>query len=184
MKKIIYRKIWLDNSLTSSEVMIYSLFVLKSMRGLSFEADGNFDISKTISEINDLDNCIPFETPSIRYIAKELSMSVGAVSKAIKSLKDNGLLSDESLYVTESILDGGYFELYSDDVISKKKELQLTYSYLKSRSVKFNGIVTATTERLAKEMNMTKSNLKQQFHRLSILGYISRKDDESSLEIL
>lgn len=160
-----------------TDKIIYSYLVYKSIATMeaAFDSNGDFSYDEIRDELNE-DYEYAFEKISYYKIAKDLNISANTVSASLSRLSFSGLFREDDeyfyIYYAKGIKDSFYFELEVDTCLKGMK--LIFYSYLKSKSKVYGGIIPQKDYIQYREMNLSRKFYQKLLCELSKDGYMER----------
>lgn len=178
MKLVFYKTLLTrGRNITPTERIVYSFLVSKSITYFSdlFDSDGScLDVDELYYAVEE-EHWLSLFSISNSRIASELNISRRSVIRCLQSLKDNRYIIDDRIFVNKELLEQGYFELHSSDVMTG--ELLIFYSYIKDKSQLYDGCIDTYKEILAEQLNTTKTAITKLLNRLYTLGKAKRLEN-------
>lgn len=178
MKNVFYTCLFREETLSEpTDKIIYSYLVYKSLASFdcAFDHDGNF-VYEEVKEQLQYQESIGFLKISNYKIAKDLSLSISTVTSSLKRIEDAGLFEsdDEYFYLayTDEIKESKYFLLCQDSGL--KGDKLIYYSYLKSKSEYYGGVVPQKDYIQYREMNISRKYYQKIICELKKLGIAER----------
>ena len=175
--RLIYYKglIAYESELTSTERILYSFLLNKSVNNEAFDTDGRY-CEDTFDVFDE------FDLPTFNqydFAEKTKIVSQGSLSLAYRGLIDKGIIDvNRGIIKHNDIARKGYFVLCVESKL--KGELLIFYSWLKNLS---KGCpIVATMQRLGTMYNVSMNVIRDYLHRLSGKGLIER-DNKGNLII-
>lgn len=179
MYYVFYKKLLSDPKwvmLTPNQKIVYSYAISKSIIKIPdlFNKDGDgidmsyLDFAKCGNNVIALD----FEVKSWGKLANDLGISRRSMTDIKASLLTYGFIDDNRVYFDRDILSSGYFRLIYGCGLSKM--LLILYSWLYEKSKSFNFTIDTYEWCIAKQFNISLSNIENMMSRLSKKGYVTR----------
>ena len=179
MYYVFYRNLLSDHKvemLTPNQKIVYSYAISKSIIKIKdlFNKDGEcidmsyFDFSECNNNVIELD----FEVKSWGKLANDLGISRRSMIDIKTSLSTYGFIDDNRVYFDKCILSSGYFRLIFGCGLSKM--LLILYSWLYEKSKSFDFTIDTYEWCIAKQFNLSLSNIENMISRLSKKGYVTR----------
>ena len=170
-KYIFYPNTLAIDELTITDGLVYSQMLFRSlwdMNEVTF-TKGHFDIDEYHENFSDY---VPLGwTIDLTEIAKDLKISERQLYYTKKRLKENGLLTDDSIYIINDITTR-FFELVVDKGLSGWE--LIVYSYLANKNKKHTWI-TLSHEILSKDLNIRRENFERIVSSLKAKGLIEKE---------
>lgn len=182
MKLVFYNCLFGDDRFPeTNDKIIYSYLIYKSLitiDGVFYNEENSFDFS-VIDDFWQENYCAGIYKFSAYKAAKDLGMSVNTIKSRLSVLKRIGAINwdDKYLYVgyINEIKTSYYFELLLDSKL--KGEKLIVYSYLKSKSKKYNNIISTFDKKQAEEFCISKKHYQKILCELHKSGYIERLEN-------
>lgn len=178
--KILFEK---RENITGSMALLYSTLVGRSIMscGELYDFDGTFLYDEVHNVIKDLTNngeyYIDCDFPKKSHIAKEMGMSLKNVTLTLNRLDRENYISlgFNSIYCPLNLLDEGFLKIRND---TNLKGWQLIdYTFLKNRSLSYDGTIDSWASTLAPMLHTTENNVYKTIERLKEKGYVKRLAD-------
>ena len=162
--------------LTPNQKIVYSYAISKSIikNPDLFNKDGD-GIDMSYLDFAECDNnviSLDFEVKSWGKLANDLGISRRSMTDIKASLFTYGFIDDNQVYFDRDILSSGYFRLICGCGLSKM--LLILYSWLYEKSKSFNYTIDTYEWYIAKQFNLSLSNIENMMSRLSKKGYVTR----------
>lgn len=178
---IFYKKLLEVNSLTTSDKIIYSQFVYKSLSSIDevFDNNGYFDTEALYDAFGcDSELWLDVNSISAGIISKNTGISLRQVKLSLSNLKQLGYISyEDDIYhvcVFKNVVCESYFNI--DMSAGELSTHKIFYFYLKHKADKHNGGIDTWKSKLASEYHTTEENIKKMITRLKKDGLIERED--------
>ena len=176
---VFYRNLLSDHKvemLTPNQKIVYSYAISKAIIKITdlFNKDGEgidmsyFDFAECNNNVIELD----FEVKNWGKLANDLGISRRSMIDIKTSLSTYGFIDDNRVYFHRDILSNGYFRLMCGCGLSKM--LLILYSWLYEKSKSFDFTVDTYEWHIAKQFNLSLSNIENMMSRLSQKGYVTR----------
>ena len=179
MYYVIYRKLLSDTKwgmMTPNQKIVYSYAISKSIIKITdlFNKDGEgIDISLLdFAEGKNNVISLEFELKNWSKLANDLGISRRSMTDIKTSLSSYGFVTDNRVYFDKDILSSGYFRLICGCGLSKM--LLILYSWLYEKSKSFDFTIDTYEWHIAKQFNISLSNIENMVSRLSQKGYVTR----------
>ena len=179
MYYVFYRNLLSDHKvemLTPNQKIVYSYAISKSIIKIAdlFNKDGDgIDMSYLdFAECNNNVISLDFELKNWGKLANDLGISRRSMTDIKTSLFSYGFVTDNRVYFDKDILSSGYFRLICGCGLSKM--LLILYSWLYEKSKSFNFTIDTYEWYIAKQFNLSLSNIENMMSRLSKKGYVTR----------
>ena len=176
---VFYRNLLSDpkwDMLTPNQKIVYSYAISKSIIKIAdlFNKDGDgIDMSYLdFAECNNNVISLDFELKNWGKLANDLGISRRSMTDIKTSLFSYGFVTDNRVYFDKDILSSGYFRLICGCGLSKM--LLILYSWLYEKSKSFNFTIDTYEWYIAKQFNLSLSNIENMISRLSKKGYVTR----------
>ena len=176
---VFYRNLLSDpkwDMLTPNQKIVYSYAISKSIIKIAdlFNKDGDgIDMSYLdFAECNNNVISLDFELKNWGKLANDLGISRRSMTDIKTSLFSYGFVTDNRVYFDKDILSSGYFRLICGCGLSKM--LLILYSWLYEKSKSFNFTIDTYEWYIAKQFNLSLSNIENMMSRLSKKGYVTR----------
>ena len=162
--------------LTPNQKIVYSYAISKSIIKIPdlFNKDGD-GIDMSYLDFAECDNnviSLDFEVKSWGKLANDLGISRRSMTDIKTSLSSYGFVTDNRVYFDKDILSSGYFRLICGCGLSKM--LLILYSWLYEKSKSFDFTIDTYEWHIAKQFNISLSNIENMVSRLSQKGYVTR----------
>lgn len=159
-KVIFFRSLLTNNDMTPSEKIVYSAYAALAM----YE---NHEVKE---------EWYPFPVDHINKFYKKLQMSRETVRTALNSLRDKGIVKDNSLiHIPKSLYEQGYFELHRLEDLTGQQ--LIFYSFIKHKSKKYGGCIDTFRSKLAEQFGVNPYSIKQYLAKLHKMGFVRRLED-------
>ena len=179
MYYVFYRNLLSDpklEMLTPNQKIVYSYAISQAIIKITdlFNKDGEgidmsyFDFAECHNNVIALD----FEVKNWGKLANDLGISRRSMTDIKTSLSTYGFVDDNRVYFDRDILSSGYFRLICGCGLSKM--LLILYSWLYEKSKSFAFTVDTYEGHIAKQFNISLSNIENMMSRLSQKGYVTR----------
>ena len=150
-------------NLSPSEKILYSFWAAKSIQQLACYNGENKYIA--LAEIN---HC---------KLARELKMARQTIITGLKNLRNKRFIKTdkygcESIYVTQQLLEHGFFELYHAEMLTG--ELLIFYSYLRDKGKNYNNCINTMRYKIALDLNKSQAAIAMMLSRLYDLDLAKR----------
>ena len=179
MYYVFYRNLLSDHKvemLTPNQKIVYSYAISKAIIKITdlFNKDGEgIDMSYfDFAECNNNVIALDFEIKNWGKLANDLGISRRSMTDIKKSLSTYGFVADNRVYFDRDILSSGYFRLICGCGLSKM--LLILYSWLYEKSKSFDFTIDTYEWHIAKQFNISLSNIENMMSRLSQKGYVTR----------
>ena len=179
MYYVIYRKLLSDTKwgmMTPNQKIVYSYAISKSIIKITdlFNKDGEGIDTSLLDFAEGKNNVISleFELKNWSKLANDLGISRRSMTDIKTSLSSYGFVTDNRVYFDKDILSSGYFRLICGCGLSKM--LLILYSWLYEKSKSFDFTVDTYEWHIAKQFNISLSNIENMMSRLSQKGYVTR----------
>lgn len=173
-KKLLSGQKWV--MLTPNQKIVYSYAISKSIikNPDLFNKDGDGIDMSYLDSVECCSNVISldFEVKSWVKLANDLGISRRSMTDIKASLFTYGFIDDNRVYFDKDILSSGYFRLICDCGLSKM--LLILYSWLYEKSKSFDFTIDTYEWYIAKQFNLSLSNIENMISRLSKKGYVTR----------
>ena len=176
---VFYRNLLSDpkvGMLTPNQKIVYSYAISKSIIKIPdlFNKDGDgIDMGYLdFAECNNNVIALDFEVKSWGKLANDLGISRRSMIDIKTSLSTYGFIDDNRVYFDRDILSSGYFRLICGCGLSKM--LLILYSWLYEKSKSFDFTIDTYEWYIAKQFNLSLSNIENMISRLSKKGYVTR----------
>lgn len=162
--------------LTPNQKIVYSYAISKAIIKIPdlFNKDGDgIDMSYIDSaECGNNVMSLDFEVKSWGKLANDLGISRRSMTDIKAYLFTYGFIDDNRVYFDRDILSSGYFRLICGCGLSKM--LLILYSWLYEKSKSFDFTIDTYEWYIAKQFNLSLSNIENMISRLSKKGYVTR----------
>lgn len=176
---VFYKKLLSDPKwvmLTPNQKIVYSYAIYKAIIKIPdlFNKDGDgidmsyLDYAECGNNVMSLD----FEVKSWGKLANDLGISRRSMTDIKAYLFTYGFIDDNRVYFDRDILSSGYFRLICGCGLYKM--LLILYSWLYEKSKSFDFTVDTYEWHIAKQFNLSLSNIENMMSRLSQKGYVTR----------
>lgn len=176
---VFYRNLLSDpklEMLTPNQKIVYSYAISQAIIKITdlFNKDGEgIDMSYfDFAECNNNVIALDFEVKNWGKLANDLGISRRSMTDIKTSLSTYGFVADNRVYFDRDILSSGYFRLICGCGLSKM--LLILYSWLYEKSKSFDFTVDTYEWHIAKQFNISLSNIENMMSRLSQKGYVTR----------
>lgn len=179
MYYVFYRNLLSDpktEMLTPNQKIVYSYAISKSIIKITdlFNKDGEGIDTSLLDFAEGKNNVISleFELKNWSKLANDLGISRRSMTDIKTSLSSYGFVTDNRVYFDKDILSSGYFRLICGCGLSKM--LLILYSWLYEKSKSFDFTIDTYEWHIAKQFNISLSNIENMISRLSQKGYVTR----------
>ena len=179
MYYVFYRNLLSDpktEMLTPNQKIVYSYAISKSIIKITdlFNKDGEGIDTSLLDFAEGKNNVISleFELKNWSKLANDLGISRRSMTDIKTSLSSYGFVTDNRVYFDKDILSSGYFRLICGCGLSKM--LLILYSWLYEKSKSFDFTIDTYEWHIAKQFNLSLSNIENMMSRLSQKGYVTR----------
>ena len=176
---VFYRKLLSDpklEMLTPNQKIVYSYAISKSIIKITdlFNKDGEGIDTSLLDFAEGKNNVISleFELKNWSKLANDLGISRRSMTDIKTSLSSYGFVTDNRVYFDKDILSSGYFRLICGCGLSKM--LLILYSWLYEKSKSFDFTIDTYEWHIAKQFNISLSNIENMMSRLSQKRYVTR----------
>ena len=176
---VFYRKLLSDTKwgmMTPNQKIVYSYAISKSIIKITdlFNKDGEGIDTSLLDFAEGKNNVISleFELKNWSKLANDLGISRRSMTDIKTSLSSYGFVTDNRVYFDKDILSSGYFRLICGCGLSKM--LLILYSWLYEKSKSFDFTIDTYEWHIAKQFNISLSNIENMVSRLSQKGYVTR----------
>ena len=176
---VFYRKLLSDTKwgmMTPNQKIVYSYAISKSIIKITdlFNKDGEGIDTSLLDFAEGKNNVISleFELKNWSKLANDLGISRRSMTDIKTSLSSYGFVTDNRVYFDKDILSSGYFRLICGCGLSKM--LLILYSWLYEKSKSFDFTIDTYEWHIAKQFNISLSNIENMMSRLSQKWYVTR----------
>ena len=176
---VFYRKLLSDTKwgmMTPNQKIVYSYAISKSIIKITdlFNKNGEGIDTSLLDFAEGKNNVISleFELKNWSKLANDLGISRRSMTDIKTSLSSYGFVTDNRVYFDKDILSSGYFRLICGCGLSKM--LLILYSWLYEKSKSFDFTIDTYEWHIAKQFNISLSNIENMVSRLSQKGYVTR----------
>lgn len=179
MKIVFYRTLLKRaRNLTPNERILYSFLAAKSITRLEqvFDVDGEKINEENLKDIirEGKERCELCEINNSK-LARELHQTRKTIIEGKKHLKEHKYIGNNWIYISEELLEHGYFELVNADKL--RGELLIFYSYLLNKAKKYEYRIDTYKYKIAEQIGKSEIAVTDMLNRLYRKGLAERMKD-------